>query len=412
VQKLIIAAAAALLATSAGLALPPSIPPVDSPALAKLGPHAAGVRTLTVPAGAQQLRVLLWYPASDSQGKPPARYARRLEPAPPSKPLDVTTEALAVADASAVPGRHPLVVLSHGYRGWPESMSHLAENLATKGYVVAGIDHGDLPFADAAGFQRSFGLTAATRASDQQAVIAALTLRRSEVSRSVDPGRIGLIGYSMGGFGALATAGAGYDPTSAAIRALPSGALDDQLDGRRRPEPSLKALVAIAPWGMQPPHRVWSAQGLAKLKVPMLVIAGDQDDVSGYREGILPLFEAATGSQRYMLTYREARHNVGGNPSPTEARGSFALREMFDEPVWRQDRINAINQHFVTAFLDRHLKGDTGRDEYLRRSADGGWPGFQPRWELGFDLRSARQAATPAAGSSRGPSTVDAPAGR
>ena len=37
---------------------------------------------------------------------------------------------------------------------------------------------------------------------------------------------------------------------------------------------------------------------------------------------------------------------------------SFVTREFFDEPVWRKDRITAINQHFVTAFLDLNLKGD------------------------------------------------------
>jgi dienelactone hydrolase len=377
-------AAALLLAGASPTTTPPSVPPTDAPALALLGKDRVGIRTLTVPGAAgRTLRVVLWYPASAAAGARPAPYKHLLRPPPPLKPLQVTTAALASPNAPPVPGAKPLVVLSHGYGGWPESMSYLAENLASKGYVVAGIDHQDLPFTDAAGFRRSFGLTVATRARDQQAVIAALADPR--FASSVDPNRVALIGYSMGGFGALATAGAGYDPLSPIVRDLPAGALEDQLAGKRRAEPRLKALVAIAPWGAQAPHRAWSTDGLKALRVPMLVITGDQDDVSGYRDGIGPLFEAATGTERHLLTYRNARHNVGGNPSPTEAREVFALRELFDEPVWRSDRLNAINQHFVTAFLDLHLKDLRERETFLRAP----WPGFQPRWNLGFEMKSS-----------------------
>jgi hypothetical protein len=124
-----------------------------------------------------------------------------------------------------------------------------------------------------------------------------------------------------------------------------------------------------------------------------MVIAGDQDDISGYAEGISRIFDQATGSERHLLLYRNARHNVGGNPVPDEARSSFRFREMFEEPVWRGDRINAINQHFITAFLNRHLKGDATAAPYLDPPAEGSaaWPGFQPRWALGFELH--RRAA-------------------
>ena len=95
--------------------------------------------------------------------------------------------------------------------------------------------------------------------------------------------------------------------------------------------------------------------------MPSLFIVGDQDDVSGYEQGVRKAFEGAVNSDRRMLVYENARHNVGGNPPPPEALGSFTTRAFFDEPVWRKDRIAAINQHFVTAFLDLYLKGDETR---------------------------------------------------
>ena len=95
-------------------------------------------------------------------------------------------------------------------------------------------------------------------------------------------------------------------------------------------------------------------------------------------------------SERYLLVFENARHNVGGNPPPPEALGNFTTRSFFDEPVWRKDRIAAINQHFITAFLDLYLKGDASRREYLTLpvkspAGEQAWKGFQPRWALGVE---------------------------
>jgi hypothetical protein len=107
-------------------------------------------------------------------------------------------------------------------------------------------------------------------------------------------------------------------------------------------------------------------------------------------------FESAVNSERFILVYDNARHNVGGNPPPPEALSNFAARAFFDEPVWRKDRIVAINQHFISAFLDTYLKHEN-RLEYLTplNSGNPSWKGFQRRWALGFDVKhySAGQAA-------------------
>jgi predicted dienelactone hydrolase len=338
----------------------------------------------------------LWYPAGKASADRRTTYRHRLQLPRPLAPLEISTEGIAVQGATPAKGKFPLVIVSHGYRGWPESMSYITENLASKGYVVAGIDHGDLPFTDAAGFAASFGLTASTRARDQQTVLARLvqlaSASRNTPTAAIDAEKIALIGYSMGGFGALATAGAGYDPESPAYKSLPAGALADQADGRQVANRRLRAIIAIAPWGAQPPHRSWSAASMKRLQVPLMIIAGDQDDISGFSEGISWVFDHATESDRHLLLYRNARHNVGGNPSPAEAQGSFKLRELFDEPVWRVDRLNAINQHFITAFLNLHLKGEAAAGTYLEPPAKGSepWPGFQPRWSLGFELQRKR----------------------
>jgi len=170
--------------------------------------------------------------------------------------------------------------------------------------------------------------------------------------------------------------------------------------------------VAISPRGAQPPYNAWDADGLAGIKIPLLVIAGDQDDVSDFQGGIKPAFEEAIHSDRCLLVYQNARHNIGGNPPPREVPASYSTYEFFDEPVWRKERTMAINQHFITAFLDLNLKGDESKRSYLHvtpaLSNDGKWPlppgasagaklsdgmnfwkGFQRRWALGMSMNCA-----------------------
>jgi hypothetical protein len=119
--------------------------------------------------------------------------------------------------------------------------------------------------------------------------------------------------------------------------------------------------------------------------------------------------ELAANSDRCLLVYENARHNTGGNPPPPNVVLDFKTMQSFDEPVWRKDRITAINQHFITAFLDLYLKGDQTRRPFLHvpiaHSNDGKWPvapgandegsfsagenfwpGFQRRWALGLQM--------------------------
>lgn len=414
-----------------------SVPAIDAPELAHRGSHAVGVRTVEVinpgqvnilefnketgkaPLYDRPLTLEVWYPAVIPDGQQEHTvYKSPMPGQPESRPEGVpdTFEIAgkALRDAPPAEGEtFPLVVVSHGYGGARTQLSYLSENLASKGYVVAAIDH-----TDSVAFQN----TLLNRSKDQWFTIDKL----SELSRDpdhflhdvLDSSRTAIMGYSMGGYGALTSAGAGYSATSTAAKMVPGGYLAELTAGNsayeQRDRTKLKAIVAFAPWGAQPPHNSWDDEGLSDIRVPSLFIAGDQDDISEFETGIKRAFEGAVNSDRRLLVFQNARHNVGGNPPPAEAMGNFSTRESFDEPVWRKDRITAINQHFVTAFLDLYLKGDESRRSYLDvptvRSNEGVWPvkrgertggkysqgaveeghsywkGFQRRWALGLEL--------------------------
>lgn len=412
-----------------------SVPGVDAPELAHRGPYAVGVRTIELvhrgqvdilhfdaasgkaPLYDRPLTVEVWYPATIPAGQHEETVYKSAMPG--ARPGTFEFAGKALRDAPPVAGQaFPVVIVSHGYPGSRTFLSYLTENLASKGYVVAAIDHTDSVFGAVRGFQS----TLLNRAADQLFAMQALTELAASAGHFLhglaDSSRVAIVGYSMGGYGVLASGGAGYSPASGLARMVPGGYYEKWMAGnaefQAQPRSNLKAIVAIAPWGGQPPQNAWDAAGLAGLRIPSLFIDGDQDDVSDYARGVKPAFDRAVHSERWLLVYENARHNVGGNPPPPEALADFNTEESFDEPVWRKDRICAINQHFITAFLDLYLKGDASRRAYLdvpvERSNDGVWPlargeragatyspgagktgftywkGFQRRWALGLEL--------------------------
>jgi hypothetical protein len=155
-------------------------------------------------------------------------------------------------------------------------------------------------------------------------------------------------------------------------------------------DPRIKVIVAFAPWGME--RGLWDAEGLAGIKIPSLFVAGSKDDISGYEKGIKAIYEGAVNSDRYMLTYIDARHNVAPNPPPVEAiQPGLNIDEYlrYADSVWDMRRINNINQHFVTAFLGMHLKGLADYKKYLEVPVESSaevWTGFKPRTSIGLQL--------------------------
>lgn len=411
-----------------------SVPPADAPELAPRGKFAVGVRTVEIknpgqpdilnfdkasgkaPLYDRALTLEIWYPAVIADGQEErTTYEMPMPgiPATSSTQKTFTIFGKALRDAAPVKGKFPLVVVSHGYPGSRFFLSYLTENLASKGYIVASIDHTD----SVLGAVKAFPSTLLNRASDQLLTIGAVEKMSRQsgnfLSNIVDDTRVAIVGYSMGGYGALASAGAGYSKKAMVAGMVPGAYLDDWTAGTPKYAAKLrqevKAVVAISPWGAQSPFNSWDADGLAGIRVPLLMIAGDQDDVSDFSNGIKPTFEKAVNSERCMLVYENARHNVGGNPPPPEVLGNFTTREFFDEAVWRKDRITAINQHFITAFLDLYLKDDESQRSYLHptpeKSNDGTWPlaqgesagskfsdgttywkGFQRRWAVGLEM--------------------------
>jgi predicted dienelactone hydrolase len=415
----------------------PSQARADDPELAQRGPDTVGYRQVEIIdphrvdylksnpgkgqiiVGDRHLFVTIWYPAASGAPATIASYDRHPGAGPGSPYADskqFPQTGNAILNAPPRKGAAPLVIFSHGFTNWATYAAHLCETLASRGYVVASIDHDDIPYKGG-NLGLSFLDTSSGRARDQRAVAHQLRTWANDSSFALagtyDPDNLALMGYSMGGFGALESAGAGYDAKSPIFGMLPKPSFEGLFDTDAKPIPGLKALVLLAPWGGQPANRAWTAEALAAIKIPVLMIDGDHDDVAGYKEGVHWIFDNLKSSDRRLLVFENARHNIVGADAPDSAFGNLSQIQSFDEPVWRKDRIRAIDAHFIVAFLGLTLRNDASMAAYLNpptpHSSDGTWAqargqnadseyagqdaasanywkGFQRRWALGLEL--------------------------
>ncbi|MGO4890853.1 alpha/beta hydrolase family protein [Flavobacterium sp. W21_SRS_FM6] len=347
------------------------------------------------------LTLEVWYPATPKQDAVKTSYENvsRLH-----IPFSLAAEAYRDAP-QLTDSEFPLVVLSHGYTGYRTIMYYLGEHLASHGYVVVGIDHtdsttGEIDFTKApfAGFVS----TLMNRARDQQFVLDYFSEASSPFAAVIDSDKAAVIGYSMGGYGAVNTIGGCYNFTQAGLQqfGFPEAAAQALMPvfnscnaGRETVDPRWKAMVAFAPWGQE--LNIHSEKSLANIKVPSMFVSGDYDDVSGYEKGVRRLYEQSGSKESYLMVYQNARHNIAPHPAPQETYATDIDIGHYFEPSWSSETLNRINQHMTLAFLDCKVKADANACGYLpvrelsnQVKDDAGklsapWPGFKDRWGTG-----------------------------
>lgn len=220
-----------------------------------------GFEALSVPvSGDRPLQVGVWYPSDAAEA--PARLG-----------LDTQT----VATDGPVTGRgHGLIVISHGTGGWYGSHDDTARALARAGFVVAAVSHTGDTFDD-----HSRATRMAERAPQLSRVIDHL-VQDWRGHAAIDSSRIGVFGFSSGGFTALVAVGGEPDlrMVTAHCRAHPDYFdcnLDWQADGAAPGkgawvrDPRIRAAVVAAPalgftfapkglWGVTVPIQLWRAE--------------------------------------------------------------------------------------------------------------------------------------------------------
>jgi predicted dienelactone hydrolase len=389
------------------------------PELSERGEASIGVKTYTITnanyinpltgeIAPRSLKTEIWYPTSANSADD-AVYKNQTR-----NGIPFAVRGNAIRDAAPVDlTDRSIVVISHGYTGYRTIMYYLGEHLASHGYVVISLDHTDSTNEDVdpklnpySGFQS----TLLNRSRDQQLVLDYFSVPAN--ADAVFPNgfsikNAGIIGYSMGGYGAINTIGGCYDFSEQFASRLTMSKDPDKIAAAKKVydtcaggqpkdnftvDPRWKAMIAFAPWGGE--AGAFDNAAIRKIKVPSLYISGNLDDVSGY-EGIKKQYEQMTATDRYLLTYINARHNVAPHPAPKEAWETEYDFGHHYEPAWSTQQLNRINQHFSLAMMDCYLKDDKTACEYLDlppssdqvRTSEkpvAPWKGFDNRYGTGM----------------------------
>ncbi|MGW4650273.1 alpha/beta hydrolase family protein [Kitasatospora sp. NPDC004289] len=288
--------------------------------------------------GPRELMVTMYYPAHRGTGRP-APYlrvdeARRLLGAELKDAVDpavvAATRTTARTDARPLGGTYPLVVLSPGFGVHRATLSSLAEDLTSRGYLVALVDHayesagtafpgGRLPTCLACEQAEGVGYDKVTdgRAKDVSFLLDRLTGRHPawRLAGMIDRKRIAMAGHSIGGASAASAMAA--DPRiKAGVDMDGSLMTPPATDGR----PFLLLGAAETTPGHEPSWDVnWSRFG-------------------GWKRWI-----TFTGSDHFTFTDYPAIVDQIDPPAPgSELTGARSVE---------------LTRRYVGAFLDLHLKG-------------------------------------------------------
>ena len=246
----------------------------------------------------RQLPFEVWYPAAPRDGGPdlntPTQDTFTVLPHTPALHQD------AVRDAAVHAGRYPLIAYSHTSGGDRRQSSLLCTHLASHGYVAAAADHVGNTAVDrekrlAAGVVRTqeeqdayVRQIIADRVPDLRCLLdEMLGGAAGEISDQIDGERLGLIGYSFGGWAVLATPEVD-DRVGAVVAMAPAGT--------SKPLPGILPLTLTFAW---------------RREVPTLFLVAEHDTATPL-PGQYELFERTPSSKR-MLILRNAGHGHFGD---------------------------------------------------------------------------------------------------
>lgn len=283
-------------------------------------------------------------------------------------------ELHATPDAPPVPGAKPLVVISHGHGGSALGHHDLAVYLASHGFVVATLQHPRDNYADDSGDGQPEVMIG--RPIQVKATISML-LHDPRWNGLIDPQRIGVAGFSNGGYTSLLLVGAVPQFTRflSYCKAHPD---DPNICGHVKQvvaELARQGLTAdqmlttmqgeLHRWGdtadtriraafvMAPQSLVFDQAGLASINRPVFLYYGQHDEVLRPKYNVLhiaPLIHTLAGLEMIPL----AGHYVFLSPcSSTLAKSAPAICR--DPPGVDRARVHARINADALAFFSRTL---------------------------------------------------------
>jgi predicted dienelactone hydrolase len=249
------------------------------------------------------------------------RASRGRNQSPPSEAREIAGMQVAIWRPSDR-GRAPLLLFSHGLNGCNTQSTSLMQKFADRGYLVVAPSHNDASCGRGGPSRPEEKLrqpgrwsdgTYRERGEDLRRLLDGL--RRDALNSQIDWNRIGLVGHSLGGYTALAAAGA-----------WPNWRL-----------PNIKAVVAWSPYCAPFVER----GHLEALRIPVMYQGGTRDF------GITPSVKKSAGcfdktsSPAIFVEFSGAGH--------------FAWTDL-------QDSASDLIAEYSLEFLDKYVRGIAGAD--------------------------------------------------
>jgi len=263
------------------------------------------------------LTTAIWYPAAATAPRSEIIFG-----GPPEKEFFTPVTVAPEAEISGRTRKYPLVLLSHGTGGAAIQMMWLGYYLASRGYIVAAVNHHGNTAAEPQRAPQGF-LLYWERAKDLTSVLDKL-LADPMFGPRIDRNRIGAAGFSLGGYTVIAVAGGVFssqqferfcrspqrDFTCEPQPEFPDApglfeelkrsdpVVQDSLRhaGDSYRDKRIKRVFAISP----ALGSGFTALGLSKIKIPVCIVIGHADKIT-------PL---ATNAQRYANLIRGATLTV------------------------------------------------------------------------------------------------------
>jgi predicted dienelactone hydrolase len=272
-------------------------------------------------------------------------------------------------DATPVQGKHPVILMSHGWGGNFARMSWLSAGLVAKGAIVVAVNHPNSTTGDT---NNKSALNHWTRAQDLSRALD-YVLKDREYAALIDTSRIYAVGFSYGGWTALSLGGLkgrrdgldkfchdGKEISSHCKDILKAGIIISDIDQAKweasYKDPRITAVAAIDPaltMGL-------SKADVAQLDVPILLIGlGEGEsrlaatDTSATGSNFETLFPAAKIEHLVPATHFSALGLCKPN-------GAAILAEEKDDPVCNDPKGSdrKVVTETIIKLVSKHFKLD------------------------------------------------------
>lgn len=295
--------------------------------------QGVGVSLLGAEFEGEQMPLAVWYPTEAPSG-------------------EVTVGPFTMAgtqDAPIGPGRHGIVLISHGLGGSALAHRDTAIRLAQAGYIVAAPQHSGDNYLDEtySGRPQNF-----VRRPRQMSVALDRLLAEPGFSASSDPERIAAVGHSIGGYTVLAFVGARADLMRVVLHCAERHQEDEDFCGYGQPGDEILAVpdlgdrrvaaaVAVAPVGVPFGEGAFNA-----VEADVQIHRFGQDRILRYPWHAANVAALMEGNAR-LVVHPDAHHFAFITPFPAAMAGSVGAAGRDPAGFDRASFLGALNEQIL-----------------------------------------------------------------